>query len=182
MGGYREVNQEYFDWMCSKISNETYDSTPFLGLLHCLHTIIFDWTIPMDSNRASDGENLRYRFSEEMHVPQPLVAATIDNDDCTVLEMLVALSIRCEEDIMGDPEEGDRTPVWFWSMIENLGLLTMTNVRFDEHYIREVIDRFLNHEYSYDGKGGLFYVENPRKDLRQTEIWYQMCYHLNSMI
>ena len=36
----------------------------------------------------------------------------------------------------------------------------MTNDNFYLHYVEYRIDRLLNREYDYDGRGGLFTVEN----------------------
>ena len=104
-----------------------------------------------------------------------------DDYECSVLEMMVALSIKCE-DIMGDDRFGDRTGQWFWGMIVNLGLGSMTDDRFDELYAEDVINIFLDRRYDPDGKGGLFRIKHCRQDLRNVEIWYQMCWYLDTLI
>mgnify|MGYP003235589453 FL=1 len=93
--------------------------------------------------------------------------------------MILALAIRCEETIMDDPSIGDRTQQWFWGMITNLGLGSMTDSRFDRDAANDILERFLDREYEPDGKGGLFTVRNCDSDLRDVEIWYQMCWYLN---
>ena len=95
--------------------------------------------------------------------------------------MIAGLALRCEENIMDDPQYGDRTGQWFWGMISNLGLGSMTDDRYDRAYVDFVIDRFLNREYEPNGRGGLFTVEKSKKDLRRVEIWYQMCWYLDSI-
>ena len=96
--------------------------------------------------------------------------------------MMVALAIRCEEHIMGDQDIGDRTGLWFWGMIENLGLLSMTDTAFNKRRVDEIIDIFLNREYKRNGEGGLFTVKNHRDDLRTVEIWYQLMWYLNEIM
>lgn len=96
--------------------------------------------------------------------------------------MMVALAVRLEEHIMTDDDYGDRTGVWFWEMVENLGLIEMTDTNCVEGYIRDVIQRFLNHDYSINGKGGLFTVKYCDQDLRYSEIWYQACWYLDDLI
>ena len=54
-------------------------------------------------------KNLRYRFGREIKLPSGIISSELDNYPCSVLEMLIALSIRCEETIMTDEEYGDRT-------------------------------------------------------------------------
>lgn len=179
----KDLYTEYHDWMCQLVCGEQYArNLSFRKLLHYLHERVFTYTIEMDDNRAADGTDLRYRFGREMGYGDPIIAAYLDIRPCSVLEMMVALSIRCEEHIMEDSDFGDRTGQWFWNMIVSLGLGTMTDVRFDLAYVEEVIDRFLDRDYEPNGKGGLFTVENSKRDLRNIEIWYQMCMYLDTIL
>ena len=130
--------------------------------------------LPLDENRLLDGLDLRFRFADEN-------SYYIDGD-CSVLEMMVALSLRCEEHIMSDDEIGNRTGRWFWEMIDNLGLESMYDDNFDKVYADKIIYRFLNREYEPNGDGGLFTVHNRNVDLRKVEIWYQMCWYLDTII
>lgn len=63
---------------------------------------------------------------------------------------------------MDDPEAGNRTGVWFWAMISNLGLECMSDDDFDELYVEEHIQHFLDRQYSYQGGGGLFLCPESR--------------------
>lgn len=145
-----------------------------------LHNTEFRFTISRDENRADDGISLRYRFSLDYN--------GVDNADdyisgpCSVLEMMVALAIRCEENIMDDPRVGDRTGQWFWGMIGNLGLSAMDDIRFDKALVDDIIDKFLNREYEADGRGGLFRIKHCDHDLRKVEIWYQLCWFLDGIM
>jgi hypothetical protein len=98
---------------------------------------------------------------------------------CSVLEMMIALAVRCEEHIMDDPNIGNRTGQWFWGMIVNLGLGAVTDERYDARLVDERIGRFLNRDYEPNGRGGLFTVRNCKYDLRDVEIWYQLCWYLD---
>lgn len=167
----------YFEWLCRKVCKTTTKINRYSQLLETLHSIEFIYYIPMDANRLRDGEDLRYRFARRFGV-EP----TFLSDSCSVLEMLVALAIRCEEQIMDDPEKGNRTSIWFWEMIENLGLHHMTNDNYNEQVVRDVIDCLLERRYDPDGTGGLFTINNCRYDLRKVEIWYQMCWYLNYIL
>ena len=95
--------------------------------------------------------------------------------------MMVALAIRCEETIMDDPQVGSRTGQWFWGMINNLGLGAMIDEKFDKNYVKEIVDRFLNRDYEPDGRGGLFTIRHCEDDLRNVEIWNQLCWYLDSI-
>ena len=81
---------------------------------------------------------------------------------------------------MYDIDIGDRTSVWFWNMIDNLGLSDMSDAHFNQPYVDDVIFRFLNRDYLPNGQGGLFTINNCSEDLRNVEIWYQLCWYLNA--
>ena len=80
---------------------------------------------------------------------------------------------------MTDTRYGDRTKQWFWSMLKNMGLSMMTDDRFNREHCERVISVFLNREYSYNGRGGLFYIPECTEDLRKLEIWTQLCWYLD---
>ena len=173
------VNDEYFEWMCELIDSSRFSRrVSYEKLLAHLHNIEFTWIVPMDDNRADDGIQLRRRFAlmrEDMSLTNYI------KGPCSVLEMMTALAIRCEENIMDDTALGDRTGQWFWGMIHNLGLSPMTDSKFDRDYVDDVIARLLNREYEPDGSGGLFTVRHCPHDLRTVEIWCQLSWYLGSI-
>lgn len=180
---YEQLNEEYFGWMCGLVCDFRHRMrTSYRNLLQHLHTIEFVYKNEMDSNRAEDGIDLRYRFAECHTYDWRLIAKCLDDKPCSVLEMMVALAIRCEEHIMDDPEIGERTSKWFWEMIDNLGLGNMTNSRFDERKIDEIVHRFLNREYKRNGEGGLFTVHDHKYNMRTAEIWWQLMWYLREAI
>lgn len=176
-----KMNNSYFAWMCQLVSSgKRYSKNPsYRKLLRHLHNVDFDYILPMDGNRAEDGASLRYRFGDENGYEDSEVAIFLDCRPCSVLEMMIALAVRCEEHIMDDPDIGDRTGQWFWNMIVNLGLGSMHDENYDEDYVDEVVDIFLNREYERNGEGGLFTVRDTNDDMRSVEIWYQMHWYLN---
>ena len=177
------IKKRYFEWMESIVIDDRYSKVPYKKLINYLHQMRFVYIFPMDSNRWSDGVNLRYRFGYIFDIEDAVISEYLDNKDCSILEMLIALSIRIEESIMSDSTYGNRVGQWFWNMILNLGLLSMTDDNFDPNYIDFVISRFENHEYNKDGSnGGLFIIHDRSKDMRSAEIWYQMCWALNEII
>ena len=178
-----ELNNLYFEWMRQLVCNKRYTKgLSYRKLLIQLHRTDFNYIIGLDGNRAEDGIDLRYRFGYENSYEGPMIAAYLDDRPCSVLEMLVALAIRCEEHIMDDPDIGDRMGQWFWNMIANLKLSSMDDEHFNKTYTENIITKFLNREYERNGKGGLFTVRHCKHDLRSVEIWYQMCWYLDSII
>lgn len=179
----RDLDQEYYEWLCSftktKVNRQVKLIKTYEKLLEILHYHEFISLVPHDENRIEDGLSLRWRFSNEKGVKYN------PTDRCSILEMLVALSLRCEEQIMDDPEIGNRTSHWFWLMVRNMGLFKYSDDKFKSNttkIIEEKIDKFVNREYNQDGKGGLFIIDNCKYDLRKVEIWYQMCWYLDELI
>ena len=179
----KELNNEYFEWMCQLVCDERYRwRLSYRRLLNHLHNIGFQVVLSMDENRAEDGIDLRYRFGYEKSYENSMIASLLDNRPCSVLEMLIALAFRCEEHIMDDPSVGNRMGQWFWNMIQNLGLDSMNDSRFNSEYTDDVIFRFMNRKYKRNGEGGLFTVEHCKYDMRTVEIWYQMNWYLDSIL
>lgn len=183
-----ELKERYFNWLCFQVG----DSYPHAGytyhkLLRLLFEIEFTFIMPMDKDRASDGVDLRFDFgyatseSDNMHIRNEDaqdVFRSMGDDPCSVLEMMVALAIKCES-FMSDDEIGDRISQWFWDMIVNLGLQSMDDSNYNERYIRRIVDRFLRRQYESNGKGSLFYIDKCYYDLKHSEIWYQMMWYLD---
>lgn len=177
--GRDEIINEYFEWLCGLVCGHKYSNTvSYDKMLMRLHSIEFTYSIPMDENRAKDGVELRWQFALEYGMRD--IPACLDGP-CSVLEMMVALSLYCEEHIMDDPHIGNRTGQWFWGMVVNLGLGAMTDNRFDKQFVDEAITRFLNRDYERNGKGGLFKVDNCDRDLRDMEIVHQLYRYLNNI-
>lgn len=176
----KSYKDEYFDWMYDLVCKDRFSGDiSYRKLLYRLHQTEFRYSIRNDFNRAEDGFDLRRRYA--MSAPDPRYISDSLAGPCTVLEMMVALSIRCEEQIMDNPRFGDRTTQWFWSMVVNLGLGAVSDEQYDEEFVDGIIKKFLDREYSSDGRGGLFRVRHCKRDLRDVEIWHQLCWYLDSI-
>lgn len=176
-----EIEKEYFEWIYNLVIDQKYNRKSYRKLFSFLFSREFTYIIDMDSNRASDGEQLRYMFGLEHHYDHSYIRDSLDTRNASVLEVMIALSIRCEEHIMEDENYGNRTGQWFWNMLTSLGLGGMDDARFNRHEANDIIDRFLAREYSPDGRGGLFTVDT-HSDMRDIEIWYQMCMYLEKYV
>lgn len=177
------VIDRYFDWMYYIVCNSRVcGRKSYRKLLSRLYEIDFTYILEMDGNRADDGIDLRYQFGREFGYSDPLIAAYLDDKPCSVLEMLVALVIRCEEHIMDGLSTDDGAAELFWTMMENLGLNTMDGRNYDKMYVDEVIDTFLERKYKRNGEGGLFIVTRGDRDMRTADIWYQMNWYLDEIV
>lgn len=161
--------EEYFD--------ELYD-TVFVGNITknfydvCwqLHATEFEFSVYLDKNRYADGESYRERLGYEDV-----------KSGCSVFEMMVALAVRIEEDIMDDPQYGCRISQWFWHMFSNLGLAKYDDKNYDGDAVYDIIQRFLNREYN-EKKGGIFkFRHRTPSPIEDVELWTQMSWYINEV-
>ena len=147
-----------------------------------LYNTEFVYAIIKDKNRAIDGIDLRYRFGVNNRIDEWFVIDSFQTKPCSVLEMIIGLSLRCEETIMMEDSEISKIYKWFWDMIRNLGLYIMDDINYNDRYVQDVLTRFINREYERNGSGGLFTLVNTNRDLRKVEIWYQLCWYLDTIL
>lgn len=164
------LQERYFQWICCIALSK--DSIHYQSLLRYLYNKPYRYTHPRDANREADGIELRYRFAYSMGVAPAEVACELDDKPCSMLEMMIALAIRCEENFMRNFEIGDRTYEWFQDMIYSLQI-AQNDFVFNERYVDQAVERFLNRDYAPDGLGSLFHLKHPYGDMRQVEIWDQ---------
>lgn len=177
-----DIEYEYFEWLMDLSESLSPSQVSYRKLFEYLYSREFYSDVGNDDNRIEDGKNLRLRFAESNDSwTYRDIYLYLYNYPCSVLEMMVALAFRCEENIMGDYDIGDRTGVWFMTMLKSLHLNKMVDSSYNENHVAEIIDIFLNHEYEPNGDGGLFTLKNPPQDMRTAEIWYQLCWYLNEI-
>ena len=178
-----QIKVEYFNWLADKVDNgEMTGRKRYDRLLSFLFNRPFDPAIRRDVNRAEDGCELRYRFGNENGYYKVEIKHELDDVECSMLEMMVALSIRMEETIMHDDDKGNRTAFWFWEMVDSLGLFGLDDRNWNEDAAISSVRRFQTRKYSPNGRGGLFIIRNPKYDMRRMEIWYQMNEYLNEYL
>lgn len=169
------TSSTYIQWIVlDKLGLSDKEWKKYNFLINSLAKIEFIWVHPRDENRYNDGLELRSQFSDE--TGRFLDSSSGLSSKCTMLEMMAALSIKVENRLMRNLDIGDRTSVWFISMIDNLGLSKCTNTGWKyeyEDYIRGVCDRVIKRDYKSDGSGGLFPLKNHSLNWKNEEIWTQ---------
>ena len=170
------MTTSYYEWLVKKIGGENCGHYCYSKLLHFLFREPFTWKndIYLDVNREEDGFELRSVYFDE--TGKRLDINLIDT--CSVLEMMVALSIRADRDIMWIPGE-DHPERLFWIMISNAGLLDFSDAYYDETTVYNIIDNILKRNYAPNGQGGFFPVSHVYHDMRTLTIWEQMNQYLN---
>lgn len=162
------IQDEMFKWCYDTIKGQRYEK-----VLRLMWDTEFYSIDPLDDNRIIDGVEARYLYGEDNNIPDRVIDVKFDNQRCSVLEMMVGLCIRLENTVMVDSDYGNRTSMWFWCMMRSLGLYGMTDDKYDDVRANDILETFLEREYDRTGRGGLFTIMEPLRDMRQTCIWTQ---------
>ena len=178
------LREKYFNWLYDMMYKDRFsEGISYKKMFKQLHDRDFIWSIKNDDNRASDGIDLRYRFSmlyfDDNEVKH---AVKVLHGPCTVLEMLCGLAIRCEESLMDDTRYGDRTSQWFWNMITSMGIQTERDNDYDHEKVAKAIDNVLFRTYQPNGVGGLFVIPGCKEDLTKVEFWTQMNWYIDRLV
>ena len=167
------ILNDYFNWLYSLVSKKR----SYKKLLSLLHSITFIYEGDFDSNRAADGEELRWRYVYEGGGDEDILEW---EEPCTVLEMMIALCFQMHN-IMENTDDEYTVAYWFWTMISNLELEGMIDRKFSTNKVKNTIYRFMYREYEPDGTGNIIRIEKCDSDLRDVEIWWQMCWYIDSI-
>lgn len=162
---------QYLIWRCglqrmTKLSN----------VFAILHDIPFTYVLDRDNNREEDGCDLR----NEYNIPDGFsveVEEAFFTHWCSVLEMMIGLAIRVDDEFIGDPAEGHPED-FFMEMLENLGL-TKFGKRYCEEDVVNIVQKWLDRRFDKDGRGSPFPVRYDYRDQRELEIWDQTISYIN---
>ena len=165
----------YFEHLCEMAGIDGREGRSYLCLASWLDHVAYEARTPGDMNRAKDGVALRDGYSDA------------PKGECSVLEMLVALSQEMEYMIGGMILE-DSMDIWFRRMIENLGIAMLDDNFWEaqpddaDEIASDAVYRWLDRKYDYDGSGGIFPLRHPDYDQAKAEIWYQMNAYLREIV
>ena len=177
------IEESYIQWLYSKVGSRDTRYNHYWRIIRRLYRKEFYVVVPNDSNRYEDGLYLRVKFMDDYGYSKEEINSFFGDRPCSVLEMLVAFAMRIDSDVMWDPDLGDRSAFWFWSMLQNLGidLREFSDEYFDKDCLIKLdflVNRAISRHYSKTGEGGFFPIFHTRKNFQRMELWYQMHYWL----
>ena len=171
MGKFEDERTKYFEWLIGFIDCEWYDPHDFSKALWALMTTKFVVSIDKDQNRVEDALDLRKEFIPwDMGFP------------VSILEIMVSMAKRIEDQIMQNTVEGNRTAIWFWDMMISLGMERQFDLVYNEDEVMKILHDFNNRKYEKDGTGSLFITRDRSKDMRKMELWFQMHARFNDIL
>lgn len=168
------ITDEYLKWLIDLICQGTskYKYNYYKALLKHLFIRPYHWDILLDENQEVWAYKLREMYEEETGMKP-----SKDGFPISMLEMMIELAIRMENDMssMKDEDFFEHVSDWFWGMVQSMGLYSNDDSIYNKKKTDMAIDKVLNHGYSYNGKGGMFTLEENFKnvDLRKVDLYYQ---------
>jgi hypothetical protein len=160
-----DLDDQYLEWLYSLVGlqeENVYHNRMMMRLL----STEFVMLVPNDDNRCVDGIVLRKEFTRIGRMIKP--NQNWMDMGCSVLEMMIGVARHLSFTAEGEVGE------WFWHLIQNLGLTRYNDRRYSERRVDEITERLVWRQYSYDGNGGLFPLQEPHEDQRHVELWFQM--------
>lgn len=173
---------DYKNWLLDRVGFNNlerrdlggFHQSDYDALMTALHETEFIYVIDRDENRMRDGLRLRYYFFQDigMSTDADFVSDVSDPIPCSVLEVLVALAIKIDDNYTGDPAD-PHPEIVFWDMIKNLGLHKFINSTFNAVEFDKIMDFWLMREFGNDGNGSIFPVKSVTFLSKSEEIWRQ---------
>lgn len=174
------VRQRYFNWLYDQVFpvRDKTSELSYIAVCDLMHGIQFNDSVPNDSNRTADGEELRDEFiSRDDGIDLGEFTEMAGLGKASVLEVLVGLARRATT-----VTEALKADQWFRTFTGNLGLLKYSDRRFagrDLHRISTILRTFNGRTYKPNGEGGIFPLKTAAyEDQRTIELWFQMASYI----
>lgn len=165
------VRTDYFEYILEYLAGDGEGDEPsYSQLLWILYNYEFRVVVDMDYNRVKNALYLRDHLAEEVGLN------IIENDFCSVLDILVHLADRMafNVDRLSEHETGLRC--YFWEMIENFGFEECTDgdKNWAEEEVLVVLDDWVDRNYDKNGSDTPFPIRHRVKKYQKMELWDQM--------
>lgn len=165
--------ERYGEWLVEHLlgfTRKRYDC-----LMNRLQFTPFVYSIDHDRNRAVDGIFLREDYIDVYLGGEGDICPPVEwkPDQASVLEVLVALAFRIDDEYIGNPAD-PKPELIFWEMCCNLDLQKFMNRYYDPLAVDFRLNVWMMRAFEYGGQGSIFPLKHPRQDQRTIEIWSQM--------
>ena len=191
MGMIIKVKKSYFNYLLSTISDHDHDAekeyTKLCTLLFNTPYVVLN---PMDANRVSDVTVLRDSWLNSIRIKDEQLrleyAKDIEATGTSILEVLIALVLKINNQVLADPDRPELPANLFWNLIDNIvayGSFGSKYTKASEVLTDDIwcdfasdtmiacLNRINTRTYHPDGVGGLFPLRNPKINQRKEELW-----------
>ncbi len=173
------IGNRYFRWLYDQVFREFDQKSLRSYITVCteMHSVPFNDSVPNDSNRSRDAEELREEFiSTFRRIDLGDYAWIYGMGQPSVFEVLIALA-RSSDIRYSEVDSWEGVAEWFLLFIDNLGLIRFPDgvIRPEDiPRIRKIIRIMNDRTYSRKGKGGIFPLRKTGvPDQRHVELHYQ---------
>ena len=168
--GRSNAENDYLTWLVNRIN--IVEDRNYGMLLRELYCKEFYAIVKYDEDRGADGIVLRDTWADEVGY-----SGSISFGPPRVLETLIGISLRIEDQIFGGPwaDDWDYKRV-FWDLINNLGVMEYDGVLSNADYedVGTVLDEFLAKPSRRDTFANIFTFSVTPGNLRKMNLWGQM--------
>ena len=173
-----QIEHDYFQWLTSQIELPDGNPHTYNDLFTRMYDTEFVWHISHDDDRLQDGLELRTQFMHQTQQKRSPDLDAIIHKGASVLEVLIALSIRVAF------TAGGHAPIWAWQLIENLHLDRASDpfTSGKANRVDDILETLIHRTYQRDGQGGFFPVSSSvEQDQTKIDIWNQMNIYVNEI-
>lgn len=177
-----KLSELYLEWLLRLINADNYKDKSYTKLCSLLNKIPFKPIVELDKNREFDVQSLLrevyIQSQSEWYRLEDDIITSFPDLPVSFLELMISLAMRIDLDFMREINGIDNTRIYFWILVRNLGLLEYDDEHWGEDAIISIVSRLnivQDRKYDFDGKGGLFPLENSEVDQRNVQIWNQLC-------
>lgn len=195
MGMIIKVKKSYFNYLLSLIKDDAHDPSQYTKLCSLLFETPYQVLNPMDANRVSDAETLIDKWLDYAKVKDERLRQEYTKDlgtqlpslmGISIFEVLIALAIKVDDYILGDPTKPDLPANLFWNFIDNIVSYGTFGSKYEkadyvlhddnwcdstEETMKSALNRINTRTYHPDGTGGLFPLKHARINQRKEELW-----------
>ena len=164
---YDRLKTEYLCYLMNRVQLDAEGDSGYLRLCEKLQDTEFLPIIEMDENRCSDCRRLRYDYGEGWYGEAGDILDGLLGENGTMMEFLVVMAEKMQYDLYDSIYEAG-VGKWFREMLQNCGLISACNKRFEEdpketeEAVANILDTVIFRKTGWDGEDGLFPLRWPK--------------------
>lgn len=132
------IKKNYDEYIINKVIDD--ELCIYRSLIKKLFSIEYKYNT-INKDRHDDVIEYRKNYLIDNKINQTDI---LDKYKVNVLEVLIVLSIRTEDDTMHDIKYGDRSCQWFWAIISDIGLIKFDDNNYNESEVEKIVFNWMS--------------------------------------